>query len=175
MAQAARVRDLSGPGGIVTFLRMKTFHLSVAACLLALLLGGCSSIPEQAPAPLGSVTATNTNPAAIIAAAQSVFAQSGYTAGFVNAPEWIAFDKPAGKFGKAMWGGYDQTTTIRVRLTLTPMAGGNDYRLSTHVYSVEDANEAGFEDEHALSGLWSGEFEPMLKRISAQASGAGAR
>ena len=141
--------------------------------MLALFLGGCSSIPEEGPKALGAVTATNTNPAAIIAAAQNVFAESGYTAGFVNAPEWIAFDKPAGKFGKALWGGYDQTTTIRVRVMLAPMGGGGDYRLSTQVYEVEDANEMGFEDEQALSGLWSGEFEPLLKRIGAQASGAG--
>ncbi len=152
---------------------MKPLLLPFAACLLALLTIGCLTSPTSDSGGIGSVTAQNTNVSALTSAAQNVFAQSGYSMGPVNPPAWIAFDKPAGGFGKAMWGGFDEKTTVRVRLTMTPLAGTNNYRLSTRVYSVNDAGEMGIEDKHRLSGLWQGEFESLLRKIAAQADGAG--
>jgi hypothetical protein len=38
---------------------------------------------------------------------------------------------------------------------------------------VTDAGEAGFEDSRAMLGLWSGEFKPLLQKISAEAANAG--
>jgi hypothetical protein len=154
---------------------VKSFAFSRILCFLALAFAGCLATPVSESGGPGAVTVTNTNPTAIIYAAQSVFAQYGYSSGYVNYPTSASFDKPAGKFGKAMWGGYDETTTVRVRLLLTPLPGGANYRLSTRVFTVSDAGEAGFEDKHALSGLWSGEFGPLLRQISARASGAGPR
>ncbi|MEO8354150.1 MAG: hypothetical protein ABI680_20670 [Chthoniobacteraceae bacterium] len=152
---------------------MKPLLLPSVSCLLALLSIGCLTTPTSDSGGIGAVTALNTNASAITSAAQDVFAQSGYSMGPVNPPSWIAFEKPAGGFGKAMWGGFDEKTTIRVRLSMTPLPGTNNFRLSTRVYSVNDAGEMGINDKHRLSSLWQGQFESLLKKIAAQAGGAG--
>ena len=154
---------------------MKTRFLSIVPCLLALLFAGCLTTPVSESGGLGSVTVTNTNPTALVRAAQSVFANYGYTTGPVSFPRSISFDKPAGRFGRVMWGSFNQTTTIRVRLAMTPIPGTNDFRLSTRVYTVNNAGVWGFEDQRALRGMWSSEFGPLLRKINAQAAGAGPR
>ncbi|HEY5707731.1 MAG TPA: hypothetical protein VIS96_19385 [Terrimicrobiaceae bacterium] len=122
---------------------------------------------------IGSVAVPNTNVNALIAAAQPVFAQYGYSPGPVNYPDSISFDKPAGGFGKLLYGSYDQTTTFRVRLSMIQIPGTNNFQLLTDVSRVSDAGEAGFEDNTKMIGLWSGEFLPLLQKIKAQAAGAG--
>jgi hypothetical protein len=123
---------------------------------------------------IGSVTVTNSNPAAIVAAAQTAFAESGYRLGPANFPDSVSFDKGSNKFANVMWGSYGDPQTIRVRVKMVQIPGTNDYRLVPKVYSVSDAGEAGFDDPRPLMGLWSGEFGPLLKRVAAQAGGAGA-
>ena len=110
---------------------------------------------------------------AVAAAAQSIFPNYGYTQGPANFPDWIAFDKRAGLFGQAMWGSYGEPQTLRVRVTMRQVPGSGDIRLVPSVFTVTSAGEAGFEDARPLMGLWSGEFGPILRQISAQASGAG--
>ena len=119
------------------------------------------------------MTVANSNPSAIISAAQTVFAGSGYTPSGSNFPQSVSFDKPAGAFGKIMYGSYGVTTTVRVKLSLIQIPGTNNYRLSTRVSRVSDAGEAGFEDDQRMLGVWSGEFKPLLRQIVTQASGAG--
>jgi hypothetical protein len=91
----------------------------------------------------------------------------------VDYPLTISFDKPAGKLGELMYGSYGTTTTVRVKLSLVPIPGTNDYWLKPSVFRVSDAGEAGFEDSTKMLGLWSGEFKPLLRQIQAQAAGAG--
>ena len=122
---------------------------------------------------IGSVVVPNTNVSALIAAARLVFTQYGYSPGPVNYPDSISFDKPAGGLGKLFYGSYNQTTTYRVRLSMIQMPGSNNFQLRTGVSRVSDAGEAGFEDSTKMIGLWSGEFLPLLKKIKAQAAGAG--
>lgn len=122
---------------------------------------------------MGSVTVSNSNPEAIVAAAQAVFPQAGYQLGPADFPSSISFDKPSSGFADVMWGSYGNPQTIRVRVFMNPIAGSNDYRLVPKVYSVSDAGEAGFDSERPLMGLWSGEFGPLLKQVAAQAGGAG--
>lgn len=105
-------------------------------------------------------------------AANSVFSQSGYSVGPTNYPDSISFDKPAGGFGQAMWGSYDQTTTYRATLSMIPLSG-NDYRIAVSVSVVNNAGQAGFEDARPVLGLWSAEFLPLLNKIKAQAANAG--
>lgn len=141
-----------------------------ASLLLAIVLTGCLTTPVSSS---GGITVQNTNPSAIIGAAQSVFAQSGYSVSAVHYPDSISFDKPAGKLGELMYGSYGETTTIRVKLSLTPIPGTNDYRLGSSVFRVSDAGEEGFEDSTKMLGVWSAEFKPLLREIQAQAAGAG--
>jgi hypothetical protein len=150
-------------------------HLPLSICIIAtLLFSGCMTTPVAKTGGLGAVTVTNSNPLAITNAAQGVFAQYGYTPGPGEFPDWISFDKPAGGFGKLMYGSYGVTTTIRTRVNITQIPGTNDYRLSARPTVVSDAGEAGFEDSRRMMGLWSGQFGPLLKQVQAQASGAGA-
>jgi hypothetical protein len=143
--------------------------VSTAALVL---LSGCLATKVDNSGGGGAFTATNTNVNAIIDAAGTIFPQYGYSTGPVDYPNSISFDKPAGAFGKLMYGSYGVTTTMRAKLVITPL-GGNNYRLSTRVARVSDAGEAGFEDTTKMVGLWSGEFNPLLRQIVAKASGAG--
>lgn len=147
----------------------KWFPLGLLAAVL--MLTGCLTSSNSSGGGLAGVTVPNTNVDAIINAAQSAFAQSGYSVGPVDYPNSISFDKPSGAFGQAMWGGYNQTTSTRAKLNLVPLSG-NDYRLSVSVSAVNDAGQAGFEDSRPLIGPWSAEFLPILNKIKAQAAGA---
>ncbi len=144
----------------------------LAAAILSLSLTGCMTATNSSAGGIAATTVTNTNLGAITDAANSVFADSGYSVGPVNYPDSISFDKPAGGFGQAMWGGYNQTTTYRAKLRMIPLSG-SDYRLAVSVSVVNDAGQAGFEDARPVLGLWSAEFIPLLNKIKAQASNAG--
>jgi len=151
---------------------MKRLTASLFSFFVALFFAGCLTTPVADSGGVGAVTVTNTSVNRITAAAQNVFAQSGYSPGPVNYPAWVAFDKPATGFSNAMWGGYDRKTTIRARLYMTQIPGTNNYRLSTRIYAVANPGEPGFEDKHQLSGIWASEFGPLLQKIKTQASGA---
>lgn len=120
----------------------------------------------------GSTTARNSNPYAIVSAAQSVFADSGYSAGPADFPTSVSFDKPSGAFGKILYGSYDQTTTIRCRVTITQIPGTNNYRLGAKASVVQEAGQAGFESGRPLL-IGDDQFNPLLRKIAAQASNAG--
>lgn len=122
---------------------------------------------------MAGVTVPNTNIGAIMDAANTAFASAGYSIGPVNYPDSISFDKPAGAFGQAMYGGWNQTTSYRATLRMIPLTG-SDYRLAVSVSAVNDAGEAGFEDARPMIGLWSAEFRPLLNQIKTQAANAGA-
>jgi hypothetical protein len=122
---------------------------------------------------IGGITVQNTNASTIIAAAKTVFAQSGYSMSSVEYPTAISFDKLAGRLGELMYSSYGVTTTIRVKLSLVPIPGTNDYRLKASVFRVSDAGEAGFEESTKMLGLWSGELKPLLRQVQSQAAGAG--
>jgi hypothetical protein len=98
--------------------------------------------------------------------AQTVFAGRGYTLSNSDYPESVAFDKPAGSFGNAMWGSYGNPQTIRVKIAMVPIPMTSDIRLEPRIYSVGDAGVAGFDSERPLIGLWNAEFGPMLKQIA---------
>ena len=122
----------------------------------------------------GGITVQNTNPGAIIAAARSVFAQSGYSMSSIDYPTAISFDKPAGRLGELVYGSYGVTTTIRVKLSLLPIPGTNDYRLKPNLSRVSDAGAAGFEESTKMLGIWTGEFKSLLRQIQSRAAGVGA-
>jgi len=141
---------------------------------LAILLAGCLTTPNVDSGGMGAVTVPNTNASAIVSAAQTVFSNYGYTPGPVNYPDSVSFDKASGAFGKILYGSYGTTTSVRVKLKMVQLSSiTNDYRISTSVSRVTDAGEAGFESSRKMIGLWSGEFGPLLKQISAQAANAG--
>lgn len=139
----------------------------------SLLCAGCLTTPVSSSGGPGSVTVTNSNPSAIIAAAQSVFPSYGYTPGFGNGVSSVSFDKDSNKLANVLWGSYGCPQTIRVKLKIVQIPGTNDYRVSPKVYTVSDAGEAGFESKRALMSLWGGEFSPLLRKVASQASGAG--
>jgi hypothetical protein len=148
----------------------KPFSVSL---LLSFVLTGCLTAPTSSSGGLGGITVQNTSPSAIIGAAKTVFAQSGYSLSSIDYPDSISFDKPAGRLGELMYGSYGETTTIRVKLSLMLIPRTNDYRLKSSVSRVSDAGQAGFEDSTTMLGLWSAEFKPLLRQIQAQAGGAG--
>jgi len=144
----------------------------LAAVILSFSLAGCMTASNSSAGGLAATTVPNTNLNAITNAANDVFSDAGYSVGPVDYPDSISFDKPAGGFGQAMWGGYNQTTTYRAKLRMVPLSG-NDYRLAVSVSVVNDADQAGFEDARPVLGLWSAEFIPLLNKIKAQAADAG--
>ena len=150
---------------------MKTSLLAVVA--LSLFLSGCLVSPVSQSGGMGSVTVVNSNPSAIVAAAQAVFPQSGYQLSKSNYPVSISFDKGSNQFANIMWGSYGNPQTIRVRVNINQIPGTNNYRLVPKVFSVSSAGEAGFEDKRPLMGLWSGQFGPLLRQVAEQAGGAG--
>jgi len=142
------------------------------SCVIALSFSGCLTTPVADTGGSNGITVTNSNVPAITNAATSVFAQSGYTPGPGNYPDSISFEKPAGAFGNIMYGSYEQKQTIRAKVRITPIPGTNDYRLSTQVYTVGSAGEAGFEDSRKLL-FFNGEFKPLLRKVQVSASGVG--
>jgi len=142
----------------------------LSSCLLA---PGCLVTPVEQSGGIGSVTVTNSNPTAIIAAAQDLFSSYGYTARPAKFPSSVSFDKDSNKFANVMWGSYDCPQTLRVKLTILPIPGTNDYRLCPKLYTVSNEGEAGFQSKHAVMGLLTGEYGPLLKKVAAKASGAG--
>lgn len=154
-------------------LGVKTFLAPLGLLTVAVCLAGCMTTPVAKTGGLGSVTVQNTNPSAILAAAQPVFTNAGYSPAAGDFPNSIAFEKPAGAFGNLMYGSYGVTTTIRCTVSMTQIPGTNDYRLSPRVSRVSDAGEAGFEDNQRMLGVWSGEFGPLLRQVQQQAANAG--
>lgn len=144
---------------------MKTL---LALCSVVL-LAGCLSNPVSMSGGIGAVTVENTSPAAVINAAETVFAGRGYTLSGSNYPTSVSFDKPAGGFGNIMWGSYGNPQTIRVKIRMVQIPMTSDIRLEPSVYSVSDAGQAGFDDAHPLMGMWNAEFAPMLRQIAQMA------
>lgn len=152
---------------------MGTLPRLVGLAALALVLSGCLVSPVERSGGLGSVTVSNSNPAAIIAAAQDVFLRSGYRATRVRYPHSVTFEKPSSQFANIMWGSFSRPQTVRAKLQIVPIPGTPDFRLSVRLYSVTSAGVAGFEDARRISGLWAAEFRPMLGRVASQADNAG--
>jgi hypothetical protein len=148
----------------------------IPICLLllaSLLLSGCLTTPVASSGGFGSVTVKNSNPSAIIAAAQDVFANYGYSPASGNGISSVSFDKDSNKLANVLWGSYNCPQTIRVKLKIVSIPGTNDYRVIPKTYTVSNAGEVGFESKHALMGLWNSEYGPLLNKVSAEASGAG--
>lgn len=148
-------------------------HVAPILSLVALLLAGCLTTPVSKSGGIGSVTVTNSNPSAIISAAQSVFPDYGYTPAFGNGINSVSFDKNSNKLANVLWGSYGDPQTIRVRVKIVQIPATNDYRISPKVYTISDEGETGFESKRPLMGLWNAEFGPLLKKVAAQASGCG--
>ena len=144
-----------------------------ALALLSFLLSGCLVTPVAQSGGLGSVVVTNSNPQAIITAAQNVFSQYEYALSDTRYPSSISFDRASSKFANVMWGSYGQPQTIRVKVNITAIPGSQNYRISPKVYTVTSAGVAGFESKRPLIGLWNSQFGPLLQRVSTQASGVG--
>lgn len=145
----------------------------VFTALIPLLFTSCLVTPVEKSGGIGSVTVSNSNPVAIISAAQAVFPQYGYRTHVTKFPASVSFDKDSNQLANVMWGSYGDPQTIRVKIRIVPIPGTNDYRISPRVFTVSDAGEAGFESKRPLIGLWSGEFGPLLKKVATQAGGAG--
>lgn len=141
--------------------------------LLAAGFAGCLVSPVERSGGMGSVTVSNSNPSAIIAAAQSVFPRYGYRLTQVRFPNSVTFEKPSSGFANIMWGSFANPQTVRAKLQIVPIPGTRDFRISPRLFSVSHAGVGGFEDARAISGLWASEFRPMLRRIAAQADNAG--
>lgn len=141
--------------------------------LMLVLLSGCLVSPVGRSGGIGATTVTDSNPSAIIAAATTAFTNAGYSVGVVNYPDSVEFDKRAGAFGQAMYGGWDNSASYRATLQITPLPETTNYRIGVRVSRVNEAGVAGFEDSVSMSGLWSAEFAPILQNIRREASNAG--
>ena len=147
--------------------------LTLVTSLASLHLTGCLTQPVASSGGLGSITVKNSNPSAIISAAQEVFPNYGYTPHGGNGVSSVSFDKDSNKLANVLWGSYDCPQTVRVKVRIVQIPGTNDYRISPQVYTVSDKGEAGFESKRALAGVWGAEFGPLLKKVASQAGGAG--
>jgi hypothetical protein len=148
------------------------------AFLLALGLvfggGGCIVSSPGGGGGFGATTIPNTNPTAIIQAANGAFSDAGYSISLANYPESVSYDREAGSFGQLMYGSYGQSASYRATLHMRPVGSGSDYRVWVTVARVNNAGEAGFEDTTPMMSLWAAEFNPVVRQIKAQASNAGA-
>jgi len=142
---------------------------------LAFALAGCLVSPVERSGGIGSVTVSNSNPSAIITAAQNVFVRSGYQMTRVKFPHSATFEKPSSQFANIMWGSFSRPQTVRAKLQIVPIPGTADFRISTRLFSVTSAGMSGFEDARQISGLWATEFRPLLGRIAQQADNAGSQ
>jgi hypothetical protein len=154
-------------------MRLTFKHPLLLIASLSMIVSGCLVTPVEKSGALGSVTVTNSNPSAIIAALQNVFPQYGYTQSGGHYPSSVSFNKDSNKIANVMWGSYGQPQTIHVKVSIIPIPGTNNYRLSPKVYTVTSQGEAGFESKRPLIGLWNSQFEPLLEQVSEKASGAG--
>jgi hypothetical protein len=148
-------------------------HTLLVAAILA--LSGCLATPVERSGGPGSVTISNTNPAAVRAAAVRAFARYGYTPGPSGFPRWITFQRPAGRNGTAAFGGPFTEVAIRVRLDIAPIPGTRDIRVMPSVHRVTSPGRAGFERETPMARLWSSQFRAALQDIQRNATGAGSR
>ena len=155
--------------------RFKNLPLPILLLLtLAMLLSGCLVTPVAQSGGNGSVTVTNSNPDAIIAAARNVFPDYGYTLHTTHYPTSVSFNQSGNKTARILWGSYGNPQTLRVKMQITPIPGTNNYRLSPKVYTVSDAGEAGFESKRPLVSLWNSQYSTLFQQVATQASGAGA-
>jgi len=174
-SRSAEKPDTEACAAACALLKLQLMKTSLlGAVWLSVLMSGCLVSPVSQSGGMGSVTVTNSNPNAIVAAAQAVFPQSGYQLSGSNYPSSISFDKPSSRFANVVWGSYGNPQTIRVRVMINQIPGTNNYRLVPRVFSVSSAGEAGFEDKRPLMGMWDSQFGPLLKQVAAQAGGAGA-
>jgi hypothetical protein len=151
-------------------------YLSALCAVATLLLAGCLVTPVSESGGMGSITVTNSNPGAIVAAAQSVFPEYGYSPTFGgDGVSSVCFDKNSNRVANVLWGSYGDPQTLRVNVKIVQIPGTNNYRIIPKVSTISDAGEVGFESKHKLSGLWDSQFGPLMKRVAAQASGAGAQ
>lgn len=153
---------------------MKLITPLLSLSLLPLLMTGCLVTPVSESGGMGTVTVTNSNPGAIIAAAQSVFPNYGYSPTFGgDGISSVCFDKNSNKVANVLWGSYGDPQTLHVKMKIVQIPGTNNYRITPKVSTISDAGEAGFESKHKLSGLWASQFGPLMKQVSAMATGAG--
>lgn len=156
---------------------MKTLQTSLLMCslLCTLLLAGCLVTPVSESGGMGSVTVINSNPGAIIAAAQSIFPDYGYSPAFGgDGVSSVCFDKNSNKVANVIWGSDGDPQTLHLKVKIVQIPGTNNYRISPKVSTISDQGEAGFESKHKLNGLWASQFSPIMKKVAAKASGAGA-
>jgi len=140
----------------------------LSALAASLFLAGCLVTPVSQSGGPGSVTVAQTTPDAIIAAAVAIFPNYGYSPSSTDYPNSTSFEKPAGGFANAAWGGFNAKTFIRVKVVIIP-AGNDTYVLRPQVYAVRDGGMEGFTDKQRLSVLWSSEFRPILEQVKARA------
>ncbi len=151
----------------------KAREVVLGACLL---LAGCVVSPVERSGGPGATTIRNTNPRAIASASRDVFASYGFRPAPWNMPHWIAFDRPAGRTGEIMFGGFQGDTTIRARLALVPIPGTHDIRVMPSIRRVSNAGRAGFERETGMAlRSWSSQLRPVLREINSRAANAGPR
>jgi hypothetical protein len=148
---------------------LRLFFLFPATFFLA----GCLVTPVEKSGGIGSVTVKNSNPSAIISAAQSIFPNYGYTFHNARFPNSVSFDQPGNMTARILWGSYGQPQTLRVKVNISAIPGTSNYRISPKVYTVTSAGEAGFESKRPLLSLWNSQFSDIFQQISNQASGAG--
>lgn len=141
--------------------------------IFPLLLTGCLVSPVEKSGGIGSVTVTNSNPTAIINAAQSIFPNYGYSLHNTRFPDSVSFDQPGNKTARILWGSYGVPQTLRVKVSIVAIPGTDNYRISPKVYTVSNAGEAGFESKRPLVSLWNSQFSSIFDQIAQQASGAG--
>jgi hypothetical protein len=152
---------------------LPAFFSCLVALATACLLSGCIVSPVGSSGGIGATTVTDSNPTAIISAANQAFSSAGYSMGPADYPDSVSFDKQAGGFGQAMYGGWNDSVTYRAKLNIVPVSGAGNYRIGVNVSHVNETGMAGMDDAVPMTGLWSAEFAPLLRQIRQQASGAG--
>ncbi|MBE2181085.1 MAG: hypothetical protein IAE97_11505 [Chthoniobacterales bacterium] len=155
-------------------LRHPTLSCGVLVCLL---LSGCLVSPVERSGGPGSITIPNTNIRAVADASRKAFARYGYRPAPSNMPHWIAFERPAGRTGEIMFGGWMHGgTAIRVRLNLVPIPGTSDIRIMPSVRRVSNAGRPGFERETTMAlRSWAAQLRPVLQDVQSRAANAGPR
>ena len=135
-------------------------------------LAGCAT-PEEQSGVSGSTTVPDTNPEAIRHAAQPAFARYGYSPGRGTATQSLVFQRPAAQFAERLLGTPPSSANLTVRLQLSPLPHGNDFRLHIQVIRMDIRRPGGPSTDTQSVRLWKNQFESILREIQANAAHAG--
>lgn len=127
-------------------------------------LTGCQLPGEPGSQSHASVRITGHTDAEIQKTANAVFAEDGYGAAGVM-PGMLIYDRPGSRRDALKWGGLAGSgVTMRVKVQVTSYIGS--HLLQADAYSVQNSDDAFFQNENRLMTLNHRPYQKLLNEIA---------